>query len=79
MKEEIKNEDEEKKKLVDVGCAKQVEISNDIKDHLLQMRIKNILKKFEHEFSTQWKTEQLQLVRLFEIELNGCDPFFIEG
>ena len=38
-----------------------------------------IWQKFENENATTWKTEQLQLLRLFEIELDGVDPFFIEG
>jgi hypothetical protein len=55
------------------------EVSNDIREHLLGFKNQNIFTKFEHEHSTQWKTEQLQLVKLFEFELEGRDPFYIEG
>ena len=39
----------------------------------------NLIAKFEHEYSATWKTDQLQLVKLFEIDLGGIDPFYIEG
>lgn len=55
------------------------DVSNDIKDHLLQFKHSNIFTKFEHEQSSTWKTEHLQLVKLFEFELGGEDPFFIPG
>ena len=38
-----------------------------------------VFTKFEHENSIQFKTADLQLVRHFEVDLNGKDPFFIEG
>lgn len=54
-------------------------LSSDIREHLLQSKDANLLTKFEHEYSATWKTEQLQLVKLFELDLEGIDPFFIEG
>lgn len=38
-----------------------------------------MLTKFVHEISSQWKTEQLQIIKHFQIDLEGQDPFFIPG
>ena len=54
-------------------------ISHSIKANLLHSVDKCIFQKFEHEQSSSWKTDQLQLTRLFEVDLAGSDPFFIEG
>ena len=56
-----------------------IKVSHDIREHLLQSKDKNLLTKFEHEYSATWKTDTLQQMKLFELELDGCDPFFIEG
>lgn len=54
-------------------------VSNDVREHMLLFKDENIFTKFEHEHSAQWKTDQLQMVRLFECDLDKRDPFYIEG
>eukprot|EP00347_Sterkiella_histriomuscorum_P006888 403351054 len=61
--------------------------SSDIREHLLkQHREENITIRFSHEAAVgyvgqqnQWKTESLQILKLFNEELEGLDPFYIEG
>lgn len=38
-----------------------------------------VFTKFENENSPNLKTDQLQIVRHFEVDLRGKDPFFVEG
>ena len=59
--------------------ASNIKVSHNLREHILQSKDKNIFIKFEHEYSATWKTDQLQLVKLFEIDLDGRDPFYIEG
>jgi len=54
-------------------------VSNSVREHLLQFKNKNIFTKFEHEHSQNWKTTELQLAKLFEFDLEGEDPFYVEG
>ena len=56
-----------------------IKVSNSIREHLLQYKDANLLQKLEHEQSSTFKTETLQLVKFFEFELEGIDPFEIEG
>ena len=57
----------------------EIPISHNIKNHLLQNKESKLISKFEHAYSESWKTSELQLVKLFEIDLGGEDPFYIEG
>ena len=70
------DEEEQKQKVVKVGNTFEVNVETDIKQ-LLQPD--KLLCKFEHEHSVKWNTSELQMIKLFEIDLDQQDPFFIEG
>lgn len=53
--------------------------TTDIKSTLLSKTEGDLLTKFSHESQSQWKTEQLQLVKFFVEDMGGMDPFFIPG
>ena len=57
----------------------QIPISSDVPCHILQHQDKNILCKFEHDFAAQWTSKNLQLIKFFELEMGGMDPFNIAG
>lgn len=57
--------------------------TDDVETDVMQNLVKHAeseryLKKFYNEFSATFKTENLQLIQLFECKLNGQDPFYIE-
>lgn len=79
MKEETKEEEEVPEKTLTIGGKHEIKVSNDIREHLLQSKNAALLQKFEHEYSATWKTDQLQVIKLFEIEMDGEDPFYVEG
>ena len=47
--------------------------------HLTKMDPEKYKQNFYNEHAGTWKTDMLQLVRLFENDLNKEDPFFIPG
>lgn len=54
--------------------------SDDIKANLLQQsKGIEMITLFHHDYQAQWKTEQLQMIKLFAEELNCKDPFHIPG
>lgn len=59
-------------------------LSKNLGKHLLRTvelgsQESEVFTKFENENSPNLKTDQLQQARHFEIDLEGSDPFFVEG
>ena len=53
------------------------EVLEDVFPHILSMDRSKYTKRFVHEAAGTWKTDTLQLVRLFEVDFGGVDPFYL--